>query len=493
MSFRKIKLSLAKKYLDWAEDLPRFQGGLLRSLQRIREHQRKWSEDCYNDTRPPEGASIEFKELVLIDVFELEDFDRLSSGLKKLFPNLKSSKDSLGKMEWNSGSLHSAGWHRIGMVAKSRTIMPIGERTIDPTLPSYIDYVSVEIYGITPSVTAIALTFGMADEISAQLKTLHDCYYLPEVEFKKMFPWGRMVGGYSENAVEAVMQRNVLKRLMCIRDECEKWALKYFRSSLLNDAKRNRSSMGAIEIFAINGVPDVEDKKLSWKNRARNWLHPFGITIDGSTNFVRENFTFCWSSTGREQQAIPVRILVSNDDVDHHLEFIAQSLVAPIAIISYLNHIKKSVELMRVDIFQATKIITQNINTKNIANNLILKRSVMILNRMRVELNHGKSWFFHLMESVNDFKSTPEYYGDKGLDRVLYEHISCEIDHIQEHGKIAETNITEYIGVQNILVMFILQRRMLVLTIVAALATIISTLVSYEKIIELWNMVVSKI
>ncbi len=99
LSLRKIKPFLAKKYLDWAEMLPRFQGGLIYSLQLTREHQRKWSERCYASSRAPEGTELRYRELVLIEVFELEDIDRLSGGLKKLFPNIKKGNELVENIE----------------------------------------------------------------------------------------------------------------------------------------------------------------------------------------------------------------------------------------------------------------------------------------------------------------------------------------------------------------------------------------------------------
>ncbi len=487
LDFKKPKLFLGKKYLDWAEKLPKFQGGIIRSLQVRREYQRKCSERCYVSSRAPEGTDIKYKELVLIDTFELEDVVHLIAGLKKLFPNIKNVKESIEHIEKRSGSLWSSGTYRIGTVTKSRPYLSMGDNTVDPALPSYVDCVSIWGYGVTPSVTAIAFTFSMTNENTAELDKRYNHYYLPDIEFNKIIPWGIVGGGYRENSVESVMQRNILNYTINIRDECERWVSKYFKPNVLGKKNIRTSSLSPIEIFEITGVPKDEKIK-EWNDKARGWGRVLGISLDGNANFTREQYTFCWPSTGYEQQSIPVKILVSNEYEYHNLEYVISSLIAPIALKNYLNDLTKVVERMRVDVYRVTKTFSKKLTKRNVINSLVLKRKIMILKRMRVELNHNKSWIFHLMESVDNFKSDKTYYGDKTLDKVLYEHILNEIDRIEEHGQIAENNITDYVNSQNILAMFTLQNRMLSLTIVITFITLISVLINYDKFIYLWNI-----
>lgn len=247
------------------------------------------------------------------------------------------------------------------------------------------------------------------------------------------------------------MQRSILNYMIGIRKECEKWTSKYFKGRLLDAARNKEPSLSAIEIFGITDVPDDSDEKLrDWKKKTRGWSHAFGISIDDNSNFISGQCTFCWPSSGRERQRIPARILVANGYEYHHLESIVHSLVAPIAMMGYLDCLRKAVELMRVDVYRATKKFSRTFSKKNVRNSLMLKRGTMILNRMRMELSHNNAWFFHLMESINDFKSDKAFYGDNGLDKVRYEHIISGIARIDEHGQLAEENITDYIGTQNI-------------------------------------------
>src|SRR4051812_23287055 len=80
-----MKRMLAAKYLDWAEVLPPFQGGIIHTLQRQRSNQRTQSARLYAESRPPDGATIEFQGLRFVMPFSIEKFDELEKGLYRLF------------------------------------------------------------------------------------------------------------------------------------------------------------------------------------------------------------------------------------------------------------------------------------------------------------------------------------------------------------------------------------------------------------------------
>ena len=100
----KIRVFLSKKYLDWAETLPKFNGSFVMNLQHIREHQRSRSEDEFKRSRPPEGTEIEHLYFRLIEIFHIEEFDKLLEGLIRLFPGLQDdcrNKDFSGDFRTN--------------------------------------------------------------------------------------------------------------------------------------------------------------------------------------------------------------------------------------------------------------------------------------------------------------------------------------------------------------------------------------------------------
>src|SRR6266540_3227604 len=83
-----LRVQLARVYLDNAEKT-RLHSDTIDTLKRIRKRQRQESADAYSKTRPPQGVEFQYLSIRLFEVFQLEDFDKLASGVKRLFPELE--------------------------------------------------------------------------------------------------------------------------------------------------------------------------------------------------------------------------------------------------------------------------------------------------------------------------------------------------------------------------------------------------------------------
>lgn len=87
-----IRVFLSRKYLDWAESLPKSGSGFIAELQEIRDVQRRRSKKKYKRSRPPEGTEIEYLYFRLIEMFHIEKFDNLQDGLLRLFPEIQDTE-----------------------------------------------------------------------------------------------------------------------------------------------------------------------------------------------------------------------------------------------------------------------------------------------------------------------------------------------------------------------------------------------------------------
>ncbi len=89
------------------------------NLQHIREHQRSRSEDEFKRSRPPEGTKIEHLYFRLIEIFHIEEFDKLLEGLIRLFPGLQDdyrNKDFSSDFRNLAGTIAGGGMHRLGFI-----------------------------------------------------------------------------------------------------------------------------------------------------------------------------------------------------------------------------------------------------------------------------------------------------------------------------------------------------------------------------------------
>jgi hypothetical protein len=100
---------LTTRYLDLAEKLPVFRGGFIKTLQSIRDNQRKESDKLYADTRAPAGVDISYSGFRLMELFPAEEYDKLVSGLRRLFPAQRYGRDQIDKLGTNAPDLFSGG------------------------------------------------------------------------------------------------------------------------------------------------------------------------------------------------------------------------------------------------------------------------------------------------------------------------------------------------------------------------------------------------
>src|ERR1039457_2410843 len=91
-----LRERFSSKYLDWAEALPKFNGGIIQHLQAIRERQRVEAQEAYAETRSPQDMVLHLDRFLLVEIFLIEDFEELKDQLTRLFPKGSASMDGLG-------------------------------------------------------------------------------------------------------------------------------------------------------------------------------------------------------------------------------------------------------------------------------------------------------------------------------------------------------------------------------------------------------------
>jgi len=134
--------------------------GLIHSLQRYRELGRKDAEATFLKTRPLEGSSLNFLSIRMIEVFQLEQQEKLYDGLEKLFPELDGNnhqqtfKEYFGDL---SNSITSGGWKNIGTIFRENKIIGPTNTYRMPDLPSEVDYINISLHKTLPSILVITL------------------------------------------------------------------------------------------------------------------------------------------------------------------------------------------------------------------------------------------------------------------------------------------------------------------------------------------------
>jgi hypothetical protein len=207
-----VRLKLGKKYLELATMLPQFGGGFIRALQDMKVHHKELAEDAYKRSRPPTNVELEFLYFQLIEMFHLEDFDKLRDGLYRLLPSLKD--DSLYKFSTDAfskqaESIQGAGSGFLGYIFrdKSDRWLAMDPYTVMPELPEHVAFIKIEYNKVLPSVFLVTLDVNLTEDATRHLIGLQDRRYEPAALFRSVFPWRVLRKGWSERPSDTEMRR----------------------------------------------------------------------------------------------------------------------------------------------------------------------------------------------------------------------------------------------------------------------------------------------
>jgi hypothetical protein len=131
--------SLTKWYLDLAEALPVSHGGFVQTLQSIREHQRQRGDRFYAQTRASCGADVTYAGFRLLELFPAEEYERLITGLRKLFPAQRYGRDEIDRFGSRVPDLFAGGWSNIGILRRDKSSLPVLPTRFVPELPEGVD------------------------------------------------------------------------------------------------------------------------------------------------------------------------------------------------------------------------------------------------------------------------------------------------------------------------------------------------------------------
>jgi len=152
-----MRVFLANKYLDWAEKLPQFGGGIIATLESIRKSQRRWSEEAFGKSRHPQGTEIEFLYFRMVEMFHIEDFEGLKESMIQLIPALEGeywNKDFSDDFKHYAENVFvGVQGKKLGVIVhkqkgKNFFAQPLREIA---ELPKEVEYISIQLHKVLPS------------------------------------------------------------------------------------------------------------------------------------------------------------------------------------------------------------------------------------------------------------------------------------------------------------------------------------------------------
>lgn len=510
LTSKHLKLKFGKKYLEIAAMLPQFGGGFIRTLQDMKAHHNELAEEAHKRSRPPANVELDFLYFQLIEMFHLEDFDKLRDGLYRLLPALKDdsfyrfSTDAFSKQ---AESIQGGGSGFLGYILreKGKRLLGMDPYMVMPKLPESVDFIKVEYIKALPSVFLVTLDVNLTETATRHLVRLQDRRYEPAPYFRSVLPWRAMRGGWSESASESEMRMAILHWLQDLRAGVENVLRPYLSGYFTRQSAKTLTRLPAVEVYALKGGPEDLDTFHEWTNKERAWLDSLGfrfifdaygndrviLTVperDDPELHIAYRLIALWQSYiksistsgfgGDERRAI-----------SHDTTYLLRALSVVIVLHEFLNIVQSNISKLRKVTFGAMKrgkLLSRYMKL----NNTIQKESVL-LDRISMEFEQQKGLVSHDALEIGELKSVipslraPEDHfainALVGLEKRM-QNLTKQVEHVKR-------SFSDFLALQNMRAIYFLQRIVLIISIVAMTSALLNALGNWPNIKRFLNEV----
>jgi hypothetical protein len=399
-----IRLKVGKKYLELAAMLPQFGGGFIRTLQDMRVHHKELAEDAYKRSRPPANVELDFLYFQLIEMFHLEDFDKLRDGLYRLLPTLKD--DSLYKFSTDAfskqaESIQGGGSGFLGYILreKGKRWLGMDPYVVMPELPEHVAFIKVEYIKVLPSVFLVTLDVNVTEAATRHLGPLQERRYEPSALFRSVLPWRAARSGWSERPSESEMRGAIINWLQELRAGVEESVRPYLSGYFTRQFPKTATRLPVVEVYALKGGPENLDKFHEWTNKERSWFDSLGFRFifdaygddtviftvperDDSELHIAYRLIALWETYVKSINTLGF----GNDEkraISHNTTYVLRALSALIVLHEFLNIVQANIARLRKVTFGAMK--RGKLLSRYMKLNNTIQRESVLLDRISME------------------------------------------------------------------------------------------------------------
>lgn len=467
---------ISRRVLDFAETLPRFQGGPVANFQRIREHQRKRAVDAYERRKGLEGESLEVVTISFAGFYEFEQFATLNSVLGRLFDGAK-IEDRIKKIRASEESLDGASWSNLGSICRSKPKFPFPNTTFDARLPEDIDSVTISHHRILPSLAALEIRCRVSPSFKEKHAQLAKIRYLPTLVTSSLRPT-RFLKGYSisgetefEEKLDAHLEqvctsvRHWLARKLGRSVKCLRYTstFPWYRLSLADDETSFRSTIAS----------------------RRDWLRPYGFSDSPYDLYSSDEIAFSLLETRRKSKNFGT--LFSGNDEDQKtniaVDCALRGIVPALVLSAMIERCRSEIETLRSKAFN--RIMTKGSSMLRSGKTIqSLKFSSLRVKRFEFELKNSQVWVQHSLDEAGVMETT----FDSQISTFAKNFVSGtqnRIKTILDSSGLLEEAISERLQIESIIAMHGLQRVALFLALVGLLVAVIQLGSGWPEITDL--------
>jgi len=497
-----VRLFLSRKYLDWAEALPPSSWQFISHLQENRKFDRREAEEQHQKSRPPQGVEIRPLYWRLVEIFQIEDHDRLLTGLLQLFPDLErdyTTRNFPEDFRNISGGIAGGGFQQIGTILRKKEKgkpYHLGRKYREiKDLPPEVEYIEIKIHKLLSSTIFVGIDVHLNDHIASELAALHQKQYLPEVRFKNLLPW-KAWRGRSYNFVGATVANAFLARSEQTRRAVEKCIAPYLHGHFMERepaVRKDGPRLPVIEVCELKGYPGFDPAITALQKEARPWWDSMGYSLFPEVYQDTKSLFLLPDRSGRRKRNVYSLVVLrdpyirslrpeAGKDEDgairYHTQYTVDGLMHGVCLIEFLMSAREDFAKIRKDVYRITG--TELPSRHSLGKCLELRRTVdrmsIVLERISEEFDQGEDYIRHEMADLIEMKTVEmgsHGTGHQDLRDLFIKAIRYHLGLLKKHLTVVERSITGFVAVKNMEATYRLQRGVFWLTIVAALAALL--------------------
>ncbi len=481
---QRVRKSVSERLLLYAAALPRFRGGPIANLQYIRERQQRDSDKDLEETRAPEGHSIKLKQITLAFFYEFEEQTSVNRQLKRVFGDSIFSVTHYDEIERRAVRLDAAGWSNLGWIFRKDAGHFASAGITVESMPECVNFLHLSLHQAMPSISCIEVTVSLTDKTLEHFYRIARQKYLPEVVlyqiikgFLSPYMFGHSISGKD-------MAEEQVNRYICdVGYEVKSWLIGFLRLKL------NQLRMCAICPMYQLERPDVEHDKslLEYAKEHWRWLAKYGLQTHALDVYSNSQILFSPGKYGREKLGLDAMFIVDEHEGGHFsllLDSLARGFVLESSVLGFMREARANLEDLRFKILmrlRRKKPVLSSFSQKTLALRGVLSR----LRHVSAEFKESKRWIEHSLDEFGDLEVCYRDKTTKLSDNVI-RYVERELTQLSDAADLVNKSISDQLEIENISAMYSLQRRMLLLTSVAAVASLIGVISVWDDLVKLW-------
>jgi hypothetical protein len=269
----------------------------------------------------PNKQAIRYHTTLLLELFNIDDFDKLAEGLDSLYSELdpfEKNRLTYRKVFTDPG-LFSRGSYNLPFVVniknKGKWFMP---SQVYHKLDSRIDWIGITLKKILPSTVILQIHIRIDENISTKINKIIYEYY----NERKIHHNDR---SYTILTPERIKRMKILKVKNDIKTKAIEFLHRYFSGHFFKNYSSDLSFVPSIDLFSFT-YPANRDEITKWMNENRLFGFMMGTYFAPHLSFISGSYLLCVESEDKQNDnylilANRIQAPINDKEFDSGLEY----------------------------------------------------------------------------------------------------------------------------------------------------------------------------